>query len=236
MIREKLSVQKRTVTGKKVKQLRKSGILPATLYGKKIKSESLQLNIKDFLKVYKKTGSTTLVDLLVDNDKDPRPVLIHVVQKNPVSGFYVHADFYQVDLKEKIKAAITVISTGEARAVSEKKGVLLHVLSEVEVEALPTDLPEHIEVNVGNLLEVDQAIYVKDLNVDKNKVTVLTDGEEIVFKIGPLVTKEMEEELKAEEAAKAAAETAQAETAAPEAGAEEQEEAAVPKEEVKKEE
>ncbi len=241
MNREKLNAQKRKLTGKKVKTLRTGGILPANIYGKKIKSESLQVNIKEFLKVYKKSGATTLVDLLIETDKEARPVLIHKVQKHPVSGVLVHADFYQVDLKEKIKALIPVMAIGEAKAVSDKKGVLLHVLSEIEIEALPTDLPEHIEVQIESLTEVDQAVCVKDLNLDRNKVTVLTEGAEIVFKIGPLVTKQMEEELKAEEAAKAAAETASAEAGAtketPEGeGATEEQKPAAPKEETKKEE
>lgn len=204
MQRLRLEAKKRTILGKKVKQLRQKGFLPTTLYGKKVKSESLQVDLVDFSKVFKKAKETGLVDLIVET-KEPRPVLIHNVQRHPVTGLVLHADFYQVDLKEKVKSAVPVVTSGEAKAVTENKGVLLHVLSEVEVEALPADLPENITVDITGLDQVDQSVLVKDLIVDRSKITILTNEEEIVFKIGPLITKEMEEQIKAEEEAKAAA-------------------------------
>lgn len=210
MQKMQLKVQKREVLGKKVKNLRKQGLIPTTIYGKKIKSESLQVNTKDFLKVYKKAKETGLVDLLID-EKEPRPVLIHNIQKDPISGIILHADFYQVDLKEKVKAMVPIVAQGEAKAVTDNKGVILHVLSEIEVEALPTELPEKIEVDVTILSDVDQSIFVKDLPVDKSKIAVLTSPEEIVFKVGSLITKEVEEQMKAEEEAKAQAQASSAE-------------------------
>ncbi|MCL5675994.1 MAG: 50S ribosomal protein L25 [Patescibacteria group bacterium] len=200
----KLAVAKRTISGKKVKKLRKEGIIPANIYGKKTKSLSVGVSGKEFLKVFREAGETGLVELFVEGEKEARPVLIHNLQKHPVSGQVLHADFYQVDLTQKVKANIPVEEKGEAGAVSENKGVLLHVLEEIEVEALPQDLPEHIEVDVTALSEVDQEILVKDLAVDKSKIEVLTKDSEIVFKIGPLITREQEEEIKAQEAKKAA--------------------------------
>jgi large subunit ribosomal protein L25 len=215
---QKISLQAntRTIFGKQVKSLRRQGLLPVTIYGKKIKSESLQVDAKDFAKTFKKVKETGLVDLKI-GEKEGRPVLIHNLQKDPVSGLVLHADFYQVDLKEKVKTMVPVVATGDSRAVIDNKGVLLHILSEVEVEALPTDLPEKIEVDVSSLVDVDQTIFVKDLVLDKVKIEILTNQEEVVFKIGPLITKEMEEQLKQEEEAKAQAAT-QGETAAPQEG------------------
>ncbi|MBI3981152.1 50S ribosomal protein L25 [Candidatus Microgenomates bacterium] len=210
MKKEKLSVKKRTVLGKKVKKLRKQGIVPATLYGKKVKSLSLELDLKTFRQVYSKTGETGLIELLVEGEKEERPVLIHNLQLDPLTEQILHTDFYQVDLKEKVTSTVPVVAKGESPAVTERRGVLLQPLSEVEVEALPQDLPDHLEANIEGLTEVDQAVLVKDLIFDKNKVTILTKQEELVFKIGSLVTKEAEEELKAEEA-KAAAEAKEGE-------------------------
>ena len=141
MKRESLTAEKRTVAGKKVKKLRKEGILPANIYGKNFASEQVQLPLKDFVEVFDKVHETGLVDLLVG--KETYPVLIHNVQIHPLDYTPIHADFYKVNLKEKVKTAIPVVSIGEAKAVTDKVGVLLQTLNEIEVEALPTDLPEH---------------------------------------------------------------------------------------------
>jgi large subunit ribosomal protein L25 len=178
-----LKAEVRKVTGRKVKNLRKTGILPANVYGKKVKSESLQVNLKEFEKVYKEAGETGLITLKVGTAE--KPVLIHNVQLNPVSEAFYHVDFLQVDLKEKVEAGVPVEMIGEAPAEKNGIGTVVQYLNEVKVEALPTDLPEKFEVDTGVLADVDQAIYVKDLKVDRSKVDVLTDENEIVVKVEP---------------------------------------------------
>lgn len=218
MKRYKLTVEKRTVVGKKVKKLRKDGILPANIYGKDIKSEAVQVKQKEFDTVYKEAGETGLVDLALDSEV--RPVLIHNVQLDYLTRLPVHADFYQVNLKEKVKTMVPLVLVGQARAVADKLGIVLQPLSEVEVEALPTDLPENIEVNVEPLAAIDEQITVKDLKVPA-EVTVLTDPEQVVVKIGELISKEAQEQAAAEAAAAEAAkaEAATAEGVAPTEGA-----------------
>ncbi len=211
MKREKLTVEKRTIAGKQVKKLRREGILPANVYGKDIKSQSVQLPLKTFKEMFKKVHETGLVD--IEFDGESLPVLIHNVQFNPRTQEPLHADFYKVNLKEKITAKVPIVAVGEPQAVADKIGLLLQPMGELEVEALPTDLPEKIEVNVESLKDVDQAILVSDLKMDEG-VTVISDGGQTVFKIGELVTKEMEEQAAADEAA---AEAASAETAEGEA-------------------
>lgn len=206
MKHEKLKVEKRKVLGKNVKKLRRDGVLPANVYGKDIKSTAVQLPIKEFSTVYTQAGETGLVDL--DLAGTIIPVLIQNVYKN-FRGSYLHADFFKVNLKEKVKANIPLEVIGEPNAVTEKIGILMNIVSEVEVEALPTDLPEKIEVNVEHLTNIDDQITVADLKVSP-EVTVLTDPNQVVSKIGELVTKEAAEQA-AEEAA--AAEAASAETA-----------------------
>lgn len=208
MKRSKLAVEKRKILGKKVKKLRREGILPANVYGKNIKSLAVQVPQKEFDKVFKEVGETGLVDIEVGGKI--KPVLIHNVQFNPLTRLPLHADFYQVDLKEKVKTMVSIITVGEARAVVDKVGILLQPLAEVFVEALPEDLPEHIEADVSPLAAIDEQITVGDLKLPKG-VEVLSDPSQIVVKIVKLVTKEAEkqaaEETTAAEAAKAEAAT-----------------------------
>jgi len=185
MKRPSIRAEKRKILGKKVKKLRKEGVLPANLYGRKVKSQALQLNLVNFQKAYKGAGETGLVNLKVDKEKEARPVLIHNVQLHPVSSQFLHADFHQVALKEKMKAEIPLIVKGEAPAVSQKKGLLIQTLNKLEIEALPTDLPEKIEVDVSKLESVDQEIKVADLPISK-RTSVLTDKNLVVAKIGAL--------------------------------------------------
>jgi large subunit ribosomal protein L25 len=201
MKREALKAEKRTITGKKVKHLRKEGILPANMFGKGIKSTSLQLPLKEFENVYNVVHETGLVDLTFDGQS--YPVLIQNIHIHPTTHTPLHADFFKVNLKEKVKATVPIIAIGEPKAVADKIGVLLQLLSEVEVEALPADLPENIEVNVEGLSDIDQSLSLEDLKVPIG-VEILAEPSEMVFRIGELVSEEAEE-LAAEEEAEAEA-------------------------------
>lgn len=202
-----LTAKIRTITGRKVKKLRQSGLIPANLFGKNVKSLSLEIPVADFLAVYKKVGETGLVEL--KTDKDVFHTLISKVQTHPINRAPVHAEFHAVSLTEKIKAHVPVELIGESQAVKDGVGLLLQTLSEVEVEALPTDLPEKIEVDVAKLVAVGDQVVVADIKLSE-KVAILTPGEEIVVKVVTAVseeTKKEEEKKAAEEAAKAATET-----------------------------
>ncbi len=203
MEKHKLSAEKRKLAGRKVKTLRQSGILPANIYGKNIKSVAVQVPAKDFLKVYKEAGETGIIELSV-GDGESHPVLVHNLQLHPVTSHPLHVDFHQVNLTEKVKATVSVITLGEAPAVAQKLGILLTPVSELEVESLPADLPENIEVEVKDLKEVGQEIKVKDLKIS-DKVTVLAEPELVVAKIGELLTEEAKKMLEEEKAAQAAA-------------------------------
>lgn len=183
-----LDAQVRKITGRKTKKLRLEGLLPANVFGKKITSLALQLKLNDFKKAFTEAGETSLLNLKIADEKgkvEERPVLISNVQKNPVSDEVIHVDFHQVDLKEKVTAPIPVEITGEAPAEKQGIGTVVHYLNEIEVEALPTDLPEKFVVDVSNLTEVDQAIYVKDLEYEKEKVEIKIDLETILVKVEP---------------------------------------------------
>jgi large subunit ribosomal protein L25 len=206
--RYNLKVEKRTVLGKQVKALRRAGILPCNIYGKDLESTAVQVPEKDFLEVFKEAGETGLVDIELGDKKTP--VLIHNMQKN-FRGKILHADFFQVNLKEKVKTMVPLEIVGEPKAVLEKIGILMNILSEIEVEALPAELPEKVEVNVEHLANIDDQVTVADLKIPEG-VTVLTEAEQVVSKIAELVSKEAQEQ--------AAEEAAAAEEASAEAGAE----------------
>lgn len=215
--REKIVAEKREILGKKVRKLRREGILPANIYGADFTSTAVQLPTKDFKKVFDIVHETGLVD--VEFAGSTVPVLIKNVQYNPLTDEPVHADFHKVNLKEKITAKIPVIAVGEPKAVTDKIGLLEQPVMEVEVEALPTDLPESLEINVDALAAVDEQLLVSDLQVPTGS-TVLTDPAQVIFKIGELITKEMEEQMAADAAA---AEAAAAEAEAPAEGEEKKE-------------
>jgi len=189
MANPKLAAKSRKIFGRKVKKLRREGILPANLYGKKVKSQALELPTNDFLKIYDQVGETGLVDLKINSQT--KPVLIHNLQVHPVTDEPLHVDFHQVSLKEKTTADVPIEIRGDAPAVEQKKGILIQPLDEIEVEALPTDLPEKFVVDISKLEEVDQAITIADLDYDKKKVKVLADPGEVVAKINPLEEEEV---------------------------------------------
>ncbi|MBI2195592.1 MAG: 50S ribosomal protein L25 [Candidatus Levybacteria bacterium] len=217
MKRESLKVEKRKVLGKKVKKLRKEGIIPANIYGKDIKSQAVQVSQKDFEKVFKEVGETGLVDIHLDSKVIP--VLIHNLAADYKNNI-LHADFFKVNLKEKIKTEVPIEFVGEPKAEIDKIGLLMPIMSVIEIEALPEGLPENIEVNVENLAQVDDEIKVSDIKSPEG-VTILADPGQVVVKVGELVSKEAQEQLAQEAAAAeaAAAETAEgAEGAAPAEG------------------
>jgi len=195
-----LKVEKRKFLGKKVKKLRKEDILPANIYGKNVKSLAVQVSLKDFLPVYKKLGETGIVEVKVEGEEKPRHALIHNVQKHPVFDKPLHVDFHQVLLTEKITASIPVELVGESPAVQQKLGVLIQPLSEVEVESLPTELPEQFTIDISGLKEVDQAITAGDLKPPSG-VKILTSEKEILVKINPLTKEEVAPPPPTEEAA-----------------------------------
>jgi len=178
-----LKAEERKIEGRKVKNLRKEGILPGNVYGKKIKSLAVQVDLKEFTKTFKEIGETGLLTIQIGTDE--KPVLIHNLQKNPKSDELIHVDFLQVDLKVKVEADIPVELIGESPAEKQGIGTVVQYLNEVKVEALPTDLPESFEVDTSILSEVDQSIMVKDLKFDKSKVEIKSDLEEMVAKVEP---------------------------------------------------
>ena len=182
---EKLQIKAQSRDLKKTtpEKLRKEGHLPAVLYGHKVKNESLMVNAREFDKILKKAGESTIVDLVTDDGKT-HPVLIHEVQNHYLYSQPIHVDFYEVSMTEKLKAKVALEFTGESPAVKTMGGVLVKVLSDVEVECLPADLPHNIAVSLDVLKTLQDSIHVKDLPVPA-KVKILNPADEMVAKVQP---------------------------------------------------
>ena len=204
MDRLSLKAEERKILGKKVKHLRKDGKLPAHVFGKGVETEAVSVDGKTFLKTFKEAGETGLIDLKIGAEK-VKPVMVRGVQYDPVSGDPIHIDFYQVNLSEKVKVNVPIALIGEEpESVGTGETIVLQTMNEIEVEALPADLVEKIEVNIASLKNIDDAITVAQLSFDRNKLTIFAGPEEIVVKLAPAITEEMKKQMEEEAAAQAA--------------------------------
>jgi large subunit ribosomal protein L25 len=201
-----LDVQPRTVIGKKVKQLRREGIVPGNVYGHGVESAPVQVAVKTLENVLKHATGTTLVNLKVGGGRG-RPVFVRDVRYSMLKRVPEHVDFFAVRMDELMRAAVPVIFRGEAPASKNDDFMLFHPVAQVNVSGLPSDLPEAIAVDISGLEEVDQTIYARDLHLPEN-VTLLDDPDEIIVRV-QMVRAAVEPETSAE--AQAAADEASAE-------------------------
>jgi len=219
-----LSVKPRDVLGKKVAALRRQGVTPANVYGRNLESKAVEVETVVLTHLLRSSGRNVIIDLHIEGEPSPRPVMLRAVQREPATSRLLHVDFYQVSLTQKMRAEVPLILVGEAPAVAEFGGILLQSLNSITVEALPGDIPAHVEVDVSTLTRIDDGVHVRELPIDTTKVHVMTDAEQVVAKVAPprLVAAEEEEAAAAE--AEAAAEAV--EEAGEEAKEEKKEEAA----------
>ena len=181
---------RRQVTGKKVHQLRREGKLPAVLYGHNIQSTPITLDAKEAATVLAALSSSSLVTIDLEGEK--HSALVRDKDRNFIKGYLLHVDFQVVSLTEKIKANVSIEQTGISPAVKDYSGVVVTELFTVEVESLPSDLPEKIVIDLSNLKRIGDSIYVKDLEIPAN-VQVLQDPDEVVVLIAPGAAEEITE-------------------------------------------
>lgn len=195
------TVSPRTITGKKVKQLRRQGIVPGHVYGSGEETVLFQSPMNEFRRLYDKAGETTVIYLKLGDDTQEKPVLVDEVMVDPLSGELIHVSFKQVNLREKIEAEIPVETVGEFKVAN---AVLVMVQNTIKVESLPTDLPEKFEIDVEALTEIGQMVTLGDLAFDKQKITLVgMETDEDLQAPVLLVQEQQEEESEAEEAAPA---------------------------------
>lgn len=182
---KKISLQaaSRLVTGKKVKNLRANGLIPAVLYGRDTKPQSLEIKNIDFKKAFAEAGTSTLIDLKID-DKNSVKVLTHEPQVNPVSDAAIHVDFYKVRMDEKINTEIPLEFIGESDAVKNEDGTLITNRDNIEIECLPNDLIPNYEIDLSALKTFDDQITVADIKLPST-IEILTDAEEVIAFVEP---------------------------------------------------
>lgn len=175
-----LEAQPRTTVGKKVGQLRREGLVPAVIYGAKIQPIHVQIPYRALEIVLRKAGGTHLINVSMDGSQ--QTVLAREVQRHVLKGTIQHVDFMAVDMATKIRTEVAVSFVNESPAVQRGLGVLLNGIQSLEIEALPADLVDRIEIDLSSLNEVNDAIFVRDLKLN-DKLTLLTDGDEMVVRV-----------------------------------------------------
>ncbi|MXY45904.1 MAG: 50S ribosomal protein L25 [Chloroflexi bacterium] len=176
-----LSLSQRTVTGKKVKQLRRQGILPVHMYGSGIDAQSLQGTAGELRRLLPQVGTNVPVSVEVEGSDQENICFVREVQRHPVTEDLLHIDFMRVDVTQTISAEVPITLVGSAPA-TQQGGTLLQSLTSLLVEALPMDIPASIEADIGGLDDFDKSIVVSDLSVGDN-VTILTDSDEFVARV-----------------------------------------------------
>lgn len=180
-----LTAQPRTVIGKQVNAMRRSGVVPAVLYGSRLdKPVTLQVDEKTLKQVVSKAGHNRLIKLTLDSG-EPRLVLTREVQRHSLSGRIVHVDFQEVSMTEKITTEVPLTLVGTSPAVTRGEGLLIHGISTVQIRVLPTDLISTVDVDVTALNSLNQSLNVGDLKVS-DKIEILTPRDEMVAKVVPV--------------------------------------------------
>lgn len=190
-----IEAQKRTVKGKKVGVLRRQGILPGVIYGrigkKDVEPIAIQLDLHSTTQTMRHLTGSSLVTVDIEGEK--YPAILREIQRDVIYGTLRHVDFLAVSLTEKLTAAVPIELVGQAPVESLMAAVVVTGISELEIECFPQDLPERIEVDAALLVDIDSAIYVKDLVLSDN-VDILTDPEELIAGVTHVVVEEEVEE------------------------------------------
>ena len=221
MQKVEIKAEKRGVVGKSLYGLRGKGVLPAVIYGHDFETMPIQVDSREFEKVYHQAGESSLV--YVNLDGQAWPAIIHEAARDAVTDKFIHADFYKVNLKEKISAEVQLVFTGESPAVKDLGGILVKNINAIEVEALPKDLPNEIKIDISGLKSLKDLVLFKELKLpagvelkDKEKM------EEIVALIQePISEEELQKQLEVTACAVEEVEVIKKEEAAAEEGAEE---------------
>jgi len=188
-----IKIEKRTVTGKQVKQLRRQGILPGVVYGHKIESYPVQMDRHSTTLLMRTITPTTLVTLDLNGKKTK--VIVRERNYDVVTGELLHLDFLAISMTEKLRAFVAIELVGEAPVLDAVPGSLInHVLNEIEIEALPADMPERLEVDISKLEAAEDVITVADLDLG-DKITILTDESELVVSVAYVAEETEPEEV-----------------------------------------
>lgn len=174
----------RTVTGKKVRQLRRQGVIPVHLYGADIQPYNLQIDGRTLNRLLPQVGTNIPVSIEVEDQEMENICFVREVQRHPVTDEVIHVDFLRVDVTRTVSAEVPLTLTGTAPAVSQMAGTLLQNIQTLSIEALPMDMPAEIPVDITVLVDFETTLVVGDVEVPGN-VTVLNDPEDAIVRVAP---------------------------------------------------
>ena len=187
-----VTLSPRTVTGKKVRFLRRDGMVPVHFYGRGVDSLALQVQAATLRRVITSAGANVPVKVNIDGRDGEEICFIRDAQRHPVSEDLLHLDFYRVDIDRVVRAEVPVILDGEAPGVRNLGGVLLQPFNSLEVEALPLDMPAAFHVDVSGLEDFEAAVRIGDIKIAR-EVTILRDDQEVVARVAAPRIEEEEE-------------------------------------------
>lgn len=192
-----IEATRRTVIGKKVGALRREGKLPGVIYGHNVEPTPILMDLREASRTLASLSQSHIVTIVLEGAE--HAALVREKQKDYILNILKHVDFQVVSLSEKIRTMVTVDIVGTSPAVKNFNGVVVTEISEVEVEALPQNLPERFVVDISKLENIGDAIYIKDLEVPAN-VDLLKDASDVIVVItgGAEEITEDEEETAAE--------------------------------------
>ncbi len=173
-----LNAEKRDVVGKQVRALRRQGKLPAVIYGHGIEPLSISLNQREASRILPSLSASHLVVIKVDNQ--PHTTLVREKQRHPVKGHLIHIDFHEVSMTERLKAQVRLDFVGDSPAVKNYNGIIVVNMEELEVEALPGDLPDRLTINISTLENIGDSIHVRDIPLPSS-VEMMEDPNEIII-------------------------------------------------------
>jgi large subunit ribosomal protein L25 len=206
-----LEIQHRNVTGKATKNLRKAGLVPANIFGHHKESQTVQLEMIAFERFLRSQGAKGIISLHIPGEKVAQTALVRHIQHDPRTGKVIHVDFFRVSMTERLNVKVALHFIGEAPAVKNENGVLLHLMDTIEVECMAQEIPEYIEVDVTPLAEIDDILHAEDVHLPA-RFKLITDPKEGVAKVA--ATRAEKVEAAEEEAAAPATTEAASQTSA----------------------
>jgi large subunit ribosomal protein L25 len=175
-----LQAEPRSILGKKVARLRRSGLTPANIYGHNVPSQAIQLNTPDLAHTLRAAGGTHLVQLHLTGEPAPRMVLVRRVSRKPTTDQLLHVDFYEVSMTEKATVEVPIVLTGSAPILETADGFVDQHIASLTVDCLPADIPDHIEADLSRLVDLHSSIKVGDLKLPPGSSTSVDPGEIVV--------------------------------------------------------
>ena len=196
--RLEVMAEKRTALGKRVKNLRQQGWVPGVMYGRDFDPVVLQFEERSLGQILSHVSGSQLVGINIKGEEEQETALVRDVQRDVIRGNVLHVDFYRVRMTERLTAEIPLLLVGESPIAVLNEGVLLQGVSAVEVECLPGDLVDSLAVDLADLVEIDQGVFVRDLAVPAG-IDILTDPDEMIVRVVAMREEEELEEIAIEE-------------------------------------